>query len=74
MYLLALVSLSSTLILLVSGNCIPSKTTASGYAAPQGQLCSGQLIFNDDFNQFNKSVWQHEITLAGGGVSVVCKF
>jgi len=26
-----------------------------------------RLIFSDDFNQFNFSVWQHEITLGGGG-------
>jgi len=26
-----------------------------------------QLVFFDDFNQFDLSVWQHEITLGGGG-------
>ena len=25
------------------------------------------LVFNDDFNALNLSVWKHEITLTGGG-------
>eukprot|EP01083_Nonionella_stella_P050251 133717_1 len=27
----------------------------------------GKLIFNEEFNEFNLSRWQHEITLSGGG-------
>ncbi|KAJ8732109.1 hypothetical protein PYW08_014839 [Mythimna loreyi] len=46
--------------------CTPSVTTVSGTHAP-ATVCSGALIFADDFNSFDLEIWQHENTLAGGG-------
>lgn len=46
-----------------------SPTTVSGTHAPKGQICSGQLIFEDNFDEFDLKKWSHEITLGGGGVS-----
>lgn len=46
-----------------------SPTTSSGSAAPHGPFCSGDLIFEDNFDTFNHEVWHHENTLAGSGVS-----
>lgn len=52
----------------------PSVTTVSGTHAPQGRICSGDLIFEDNFNEFSLPVWQHELTLGGGGVSTFLYF
>ena len=30
---------------------------------------SGEVIFEDDFDELDMVTWQHEITLWGGGVS-----
>ena len=49
-------------------NCRPSPTTASGWAAPK-KICSGQLIFDENFNTLDKNKWKPEVTLGGGGVS-----
>ncbi|XP_025829534.1 beta-1,3-glucan-binding protein-like [Agrilus planipennis] len=46
--------------------CNPSITTVGGSKAPS-QVCSGQLVFQDEFDSFDFSTWEHEITLAGGG-------
>jgi hypothetical protein len=46
--------------------CGPSVTTVSGSAAKK-QFCSGELIFEENFDKLRFDVWQHEITLAGGG-------
>ncbi|XP_049779843.1 beta-1,3-glucan-binding protein-like [Schistocerca cancellata] len=46
--------------------CTASQTTASGTKAPV-TICSGDMIFADDFEDFDLSVWQHEITMSGGG-------
>lgn len=48
-------------------NCKPSITTASGSAAPKGQICSGSLIFDENFDRLDKGKWQPEVTLWGGG-------
>lgn len=48
----------------------PSITTVSGSAAPSGEICPGQLIFEDDFESIDLSKWQRENTLSGGGVSI----
>ncbi|KAJ2946934.1 hypothetical protein O0L34_g16278 [Tuta absoluta] len=45
--------------------CLPSVTTVSGTHAPT-TFCPGDLIFADEFVDFNLEIWQHEITLAGG--------
>jgi len=46
--------------------CNPTITKASGLKAPN-RICSGQLIFEDNFNSLDKSNWKFENTLAGGG-------
>lgn len=40
-------------------------TTASGTYAPIS-FCSGDLIFEDTFDNFDKERWKHEVTLNGG--------
>ncbi|CAH2992139.1 unnamed protein product [Chilo suppressalis] len=59
--LLGVVALAS-----LSAACRPSVTTVSGSHAP-ATVCSGALIFSDEFNEFDLEKWQHENTLAGGG-------
>ncbi|XP_075970504.1 beta-1,3-glucan-binding protein-like [Anticarsia gemmatalis] len=46
--------------------CKPSVTTVSGSKAP-GQVCSGAMIFQDEFDNFDFGKWKHENTLGGGG-------
>jgi beta-glucanase (GH16 family) len=46
--------------------CTPSVTTVSGTHAPE-TVCSGELLFEDNFNILDTSRWKHEISLAGGG-------
>lgn len=48
--------------------CRRTLTTASGTHAPS-TLCSGDLIFVDDFDKLDFKKWRHDSTLAGGGVS-----
>lgn len=48
-----------------------SPTTASGKVAPNGPFCSGQLLFEENFDKLDFDVWQHENTLSGGGVSLI---
>lgn len=48
--------------------CSKTETTCSGTSAPS-KICSGDLIFEDNFDTFDLKKWQHEISLAGGGVS-----
>lgn len=56
--------------LIFAAKCERSVTKASGTKAKQF-YCSGQLIFEDNFDDgFDLDVWQHENTLAGGGVSI----
>lgn len=38
-------------------NCKPTPTTASGWGAPK-KICSGQLIFNENFNTLDKNKWK----------------
>lgn len=58
------------ILLIFSANCISgmikSITTASG-AASKSSFRSGDLIFEDTFDDFNFENWQHENTLSGGG-------
>jgi hypothetical protein len=37
----------------------------------QDPFCSGDLVFEDTFNDLNFETWEHENTLAGGGVSFI---
>lgn len=48
--------------------CVKSITSVSGSYASTDIMCSGDLIFEDNFNDFNFDIWQHESTLGGGGV------
>lgn len=55
---------------LLKAECIvPSETVVSGLLRPSnyGELCPGDLIFEDQFNFLDLERWQHEITLSGGG-------
>lgn len=50
-------------------HCTPSITKVSAGDYSLGQLCSGQLVLNEEFDTFDTGLWEHEITLGGGGVS-----
>ncbi|EAT38986.1 AAEL009178-PA [Aedes aegypti] len=45
----------------------PSVTTASGSSVYRKTFCSGDLIFEDNFDKLNLEKWEHEHTLGGGG-------
>lgn len=60
--ILAIISLAANRI----EGCTPSVTTVTGTHAP-AQVCSGELIFEDNFDFLDVSRWKHEISLAGGG-------
>lgn len=49
-----------------SNACKPSLTEASGTKATR-KICSGELIFQDNFMRLDESKWKHENTLSGGG-------
>lgn len=49
--------------------CQYTPTKVSGTHAPTGRICKGQLLLDEQFDNFDKSLWQHELTLGGGGVS-----
>lgn len=46
--------------------CTPSVTRVVGTQAP-AQVCSGDIIFEENFNTLNRSTWFFENTLGGGG-------
>ncbi|XP_058454542.1 beta-1,3-glucan-binding protein-like [Malaya genurostris] len=48
-----------------SAKCEKSLTTASGSKVAAGTYCTGDLIFEDTFDNFDLDTWQHENTLAG---------
>lgn len=49
--------------------CRHTPTTVSGTKAPTGRICKGQLLLNENFVEFDRDLWKHEVTLGGGGVS-----
>lgn len=49
--------------------CKYTPTTVSGSKAPTGRICKGQLLLNENFVEFDRDLWKHEVTLGGGGVS-----
>jgi hypothetical protein len=53
-------------VLSFSKACDPSETTVSGTEALES-ICSGALIFEENFNSLDQSKWRHEVTMAGGG-------
>lgn len=48
--------------------CKQSITTASGSSAPK-QICSGELIFDENFDSLDKQKWKPLVTFWDGGVS-----
>ena len=60
----ALISISSSY---GQNECTQSETTAKGSKASAGPFCSGDLIFEENFNELDNSLWKHEITMGGGG-------
>jgi len=50
----------------VSGQCNKTITTVGGPGAKE-TICAGSLIFEDNFDWFDKGKWQQEKTLYGGG-------
>lgn len=49
--------------------CEKTITAASGFKAPnEKKVCSGDLIFEETFENFDLDIWQHEITLSGNSV------
>lgn len=46
--------------------CNPTVTTASGLLAPS-KICSGDLIFEDNFDTIDEKTWMFDNTLGGGG-------
>lgn len=64
MFILKITSIASVIVCIRA--CEPSMTTVSGSHKPE-KICSRKLIFQDHFEEFDNSVWQHEKTLAGGG-------
>jgi hypothetical protein len=65
--ILMYISLASYLAYNGQQGCRKSETTVSGTHAP-GQICSGALIFEDNFNFFDLKKWKHEENDNGGGV------
>ncbi|ENN78827.1 hypothetical protein YQE_04710, partial [Dendroctonus ponderosae] len=56
------------LIHLSNGDCVPSETIASGHLAKDANsICAGDVVFEENFDQFDLEKWEHEITLSGGG-------
>uniref|UniRef100_A0A336LDE5 CSON007453 protein n=1 Tax=Culicoides sonorensis TaxID=179676 RepID=A0A336LDE5_CULSO len=43
----------------------PPVTTISGTHAPSN-FCPGDLVFDENFNQFDNTLWEHEVSLFGG--------
>lgn len=66
---IAVIFIGLVIFLPNSSNCKTSITTVSGSAALP--VCSGYLIFEENFDQLDKSKWQPEVTLSGGGVSKI---
>jgi beta-glucanase (GH16 family) len=61
-------TLSLILLLISAVNFIDActETTVSGTKRP-GNFCSGDLIFEDNFDWLDHEKWWHEATMAGGG-------
>jgi hypothetical protein len=64
----SLVVLVCTIAAAAAQVCEPSVTSAIGTKAPV-TICKGDLIFDEEFDTFDLSRWNHEKTAAGGGVS-----
>ncbi|XP_072940474.1 beta-1,3-glucan-binding protein-like [Epargyreus clarus] len=60
------ISLWMLMVASLSKACEPTVTTVSGSHAPS-KYCSGDMIFQEDFEELDLEKWQHENTLSGGG-------
>lgn len=69
-FVVILATLLPFFVVEIESQCVRSATTVSGKNAPAGDLCSGQLLLNENFNKFDRSLFEHELTLGGGGVSI----
>nr|CAD7402313.1 unnamed protein product [Timema poppensis] len=47
-------------------DCVESISKASGTKAPS-TFCKGDLIFDEEFEVFDVTTWEHELTMSGGG-------
>lgn len=56
-----------------SKRCTASSTIVSGTHAPS-EVCSGDIIFQEEFDSLDYRKWEHESTLGGGGVSIIAIF
>lgn len=65
MKVLIFVAILCLALALANAQCYPSVTTASGTHAP-GTICSGQLLFEDNFDSLDQAKWKHEVSLFGG--------
>lgn len=65
--LAAIIVLSIGLVRARSDQCLPSVTTASGTHAPKEGFCSGDLIFEENFDTLDLATWKHEMSMWGGG-------
>lgn len=45
--------------------CVPSVTTVSGRAAAS-EVCSGELVFEDNFDTLDLTKWSQDVNLWGG--------
>lgn len=53
-------------VVIVGVHAACTVTTVKGTHAPQN-FCSGDLIFEENFNTFDLTKWDHAETMAGGG-------
>ena len=49
-----------------ASSCLHSPTEISGTKSSV-KICSGKLLFEDNFDRLDETKWKHEKTLAGGG-------
>lgn len=68
-FIVAIIFIALLIIYPSSSGCKPSITTASGFVV-SGEICAGNLIFEENFDRLDKYKWRPEVTFGGGGVSI----
>lgn len=63
--IVAIIFIALLIIYPSSSGCKPSITTASGFSV-SGEICSGNLIFEENFERLDKHKWRPEVTFEGG--------
>lgn len=53
----------------INDSCEPSITSVSGSSV--SPVCSGNLIFEENFDRLDKNKWHPEVTISGGSVSEI---